>query len=325
MELSTIVVTWNCRPFVSKCLRSITTQLPGNSELIVVDNASSDGTSDAVRVQFPGAKVIDNAQNVGFARGNNLGIVVSTGKYLCLINPDVVVGPDCINRMLEFMAQHPNVGILAPKILGADGKAQRSCMRTPTLWNQLCRALALDRLTKTSRLFGGYLMADFRHDHLRDVDIANGCFWMVRRAAVEEIGMLDAAFWMYGEDLDWCQRYRRAGWRVVFFPSAEALHFGGGSSQHIPLLCRIEMLRADLQYWRKYHSVLSSCVYLAILYLGQAVRIFAYCAMYMCRPNARPKLLVNIKAHSGCMWWLALHGITAGRAFTLSGRDGNHT
>lgn len=312
-EISVVIVTWNCEQFIVDCLKSIISQLPASSEIIVVDNASADGTIDAVRSLLPSVKLIESQKNLGFAGGNNLGIDASTGEYICLINPDVVVREHCIRRMMEYMDQNTAVGLLGPKIVGTDGAVQRSCMRRPTLWNQLCRALALDTLTKHSRLFGGYLMNDFAHQELRDVDIINGCFWMVRRAALKQVGVLDSRFWMYGEDLDWCRRYNEAGWRVVFFPGSEALHFGGGSSAHAPLLCYLEMMRADLQYWRKYHDLISYWSYFAILYIGHAARLSASALLYLFPTSGRSNVLSKVRKHLACMRWLTLRVIAVNR------------
>jgi GT2 family glycosyltransferase len=309
-KISVVIVSWNCRKLLSDCLESILAQLQTlSSEIIVVDNASSDGTAAAVRTNFPSVKLIESETNLGFARGNNLGIEVSTGEYVCLINPDVVVAKQCIARMMEYMDRSPDVGMLGPKIVGPDGVIQRSCMRTPTLWNQLSRALGLDTLTKQSRLFGGYLMNDFHHDELCDVDIINGCFWMVRRIALNQVGMLDPRFWMYADDLDWCARYRAAGWRVVFFPEAEALHFGGASSEQMPVLCYVEMQHADLQYWQKYHGLISCCCFFAILCIGHAVRSTAFACLYAFRTSGRSRMSVKLKKHLACIRWLTSRAI----------------
>jgi GT2 family glycosyltransferase len=305
IEVSIVIVSWNCKQLLHNCLQSLLDQVPAHStEIIVVDNASSDGTPDAVRASFPSVKLIESGANLGFARGNNVGIEACTGNYICLINPDVVVDKSCIARMFEYMERHPDIGMLGPKIVGPDGCVQRSCMRTPTLWNQLCRALGLDTLTKHSRLFGGYLMKDFKHDELRDVDIINGCFWMVRREALNDVGMMDPQFWMYADDLDWCQRFRLRGWRIVFSPDAEALHFGGGSSDHSPLHCYIEMQRADLQYWEKYHGATSYYCFLFILWVGHSLRACAYLCLYATHASHRTPASQKVEKHLACVRWL---------------------
>jgi GT2 family glycosyltransferase len=306
-EISVIIVAWNCRKVLSDCLESILVQVkPETSEIIVVDNASSDSTAEMVHANFPSVKLIESKANLGFARGNNLGLEAATGDYIFLINPDVVVGNNTFARMLHYMESNPGVGLLGPKIVGRDGVVQRSCMRTPTLWNQLCRALALDTLTKNSRLFGGYLMNDFPHDELTEVDIINGCFWLVRRTALEQVGRMDPQFWMYADDLDWCRRYTEAGWRVVFFPDAEAIHLGGVSSDNAPVFCYVQMQQANLQYWRKYHGVTSYLCFFFILYLGHAIRSATAAFLYVVRASSRSRMSLKCRRHFACMHWLTL-------------------
>jgi len=303
--VSVIIVSWNCRQMLVDCINSLRGQLPaGTSEIIVIDNASSDGTADAVRQGFPDVKLVESATNLGFARGNNVGLELSNGKYICLINPDVVVGQECISRMVNYMEQHPDIGMLGPRIVGRDGETQRSCMRTPSLWNQLCRTLGLDSLVKHSRLFGGYLMTDFRHDALRDVDVINGCFWMVRRDALLNVGNLDPRFWMYSDDVDWCSRFRQAGWRIVFFPEADAVHYGGGSSQVAPVFCYVEMQRANLQYWRKYHGFASYMCFWMMVYFAHLLRSIACTCLSALKSSDRQQMLAKVTRHRACLRWL---------------------
>ena len=303
------------------CIMSLRDQLPsGLREIIVVDNASSDGTAEAVRRDFPEVKLIESATNLGFARGNNCGIEISRGKYICFINPDVVVGKQCIPKMLHYMEQHPDVGMLGPRIVGRDGLTQRSCMRIPTLWNQLCRTLSLDSLAKRSRLFGGFLMKDFPHDKLRDVDIINGCFWMVRRTALNNVGNLDPRFWMYADDLDWCRRFHLSGWRIVFFPRAQVVHYGGGSSQQAPVALYVEMQRANLQYWRKYHGAASYCFYWGLLYLAHILRLVGSTSLYALKAADRQQALAKMRRHLACLRWLVRRPrkVTTSHSLSLS-------
>ena len=305
IDISIVIVSWNCKRFLLDCLASLRDQAaPDLMEIIVVDNASSDGTPEAVRMHFPNVTLIENSANVGFARGNNIGLELATGKYICLINPDVIVLDPCIARMREYMEGKPDIGMLGPAILDANGAVQRSCMRRPTLWNQFCRALGLDTITSSSRMFGGFLMKDCRFDEIRDVDIINGCFWMVRRDALKGVGGLDARFWMFADDLDWCYRFRLAGWRVVFYPEARAVHYGSGSTDNAPLLCYIEMHRANLQYWHKYHNRISCCCYWLLLYIAHALRSVALGARCLLKRSDRSYTLPLLKKHITCLSWL---------------------
>ena len=178
-------------------------------------------------------------------------------------------------------------------------------MRFPTLWNLFCRALALDSLAKRSRLFGGFLMRDFKHDRIADVDILNGWFWMVRRRALEQVGGLDEDLFMYGDDMDWCRRFHLHGWRVVFYPHAKALHYGGGASANAPLACYVALQQANLQYWHKYHGTLSTTAYVVTTLLHQAVRILGYGFVYLSRPRTRNIARQKIRRSLASISWLS--------------------
>ncbi len=305
MDLSIIIVSWNTKEVLSKCLRSLTLDTsPYNAEIILVDNASSDGTPNMVMERFPHIKLICNNQNLGFAKANNIGIRLSTGKYICLINSDVIVLRDCLSSMLAYMDKNPEIGMLGPKILNPDGTLQPSCMGFPTLWNIFCRALALDTLFPRSELFGKRLNKFWGHDEVKSVEILNGCFWMVRRESLEQVGFLDEDFFFYGEDIDWCKRFNDAEWDVVFIPFAEAIHYGGASSLNSPIRFYIEMQQADLQYWKKHHTVPSWIMYILISYVHHALRFIGKSVSYIFLPTQRDKNLLKIKRSLASIRWL---------------------
>jgi GT2 family glycosyltransferase len=298
-------VSWNARRYVEECLQSLEAQdISRRLEIIVVDNASTDGSPAMIRQCFPKVTVVQNDQNVGFARANNIGIQRTTGRYIFLINSDVNVSPDCLRQVLEYMEQNRAVGLLGPRMLSPDGKTARSCMRFPTLWNSLCRALALDTLFSKSRWFGGFLMRDFEHDRTADVEVLNGWFWSVRREALERVGLLDERFFIYGEDIDWCRRFQQAGWRVVFYPHATALHYGGASSSNAPVRFSIEMERANLQYWKKHHGGAAWLTYAGILLLHHVLRVAGYVFIYALQRARRSQATFKIRKSLACARWL---------------------
>ena len=217
-RISVVVVVWNAKHYVEECLGSLREHCSDvYSEVIVVDNASSDGTPEMIAELFPEFHLILNSENLGFARANNIGIAQSSGDYICLVNSDVKFIDDCVSPMVRYLADHPEAGMLGPKMLAQDGEVRRSTMRFPTVWNNFCRAIGLDYLFKGSRSFGGLLMSDFDHSTTAEVEVLNGWFLLVRRRAVQRVGLLDPQFFMYGEDVDWCYRFRQAGEKVVFF------------------------------------------------------------------------------------------------------------
>src|SRR4051812_25708883 len=304
MSTSVIIVSWNAKAFLLKCLQSVLSQGPaGAIEVIVVDNASSDGSPEAVKAQFPTVHLICNTGNYGFAKANNIGIAASTGEYLFLINSDVVVSPGCFDRITRHMDSQPQIGMLGPKIFGSDGRIQRSCMGYPSLANALSRALALDSLFPASKAFGGQLMTFWAHDQTRSVDVINGCFWTVRRPAMEQVGLLDESFFIYGEDIDWCRRFRNGRWDVVFYADADALHYGGASSANAPVRFYLEMQRANYQYWVKHHSRGASYAFVGVNLLHHSLRLVGEVLAFPFLPARRAASRQKISRSAAAIKW----------------------
>jgi GT2 family glycosyltransferase len=303
--VSVIIVSWNARKYLMQCLASLSDQACRYPmEIIVVDNDSSDGSADAVINHYPNTRLIRNTENVGFAKANNIGVSASTGRYLCFVNSDVKVLPDCISRLVDYCEEHHDVGMVGPRILGGDGKLQRSCRGFPNVWNMFCRALALDSVFRRSKLFTGYSLSHWSQDCLRQVDILVGCFWLVRRLALNEVGLLDDSFFMYAEDMDWCKRFWAHHWPIVFVPSAEAIHYGGASSSNSPVRFYIEKQRADLQYWRKHHSRLAVVSYFLISCLHVSLRAAGYALAVVFKRSARRLYQYKLKRSISCLRWL---------------------
>lgn len=304
-DLSIVIVSWNTKKYMEECLTSLCS-IDGNlsAEIIVVDNASADGTPEMIRAKFPQVKLIETGANLGFARGNNVGIKEATGKYVCLINSDVNVPSDCLTKMHSYMEEQLTIGLLGPGMLRPDGRVHRSGMRFPSLWNLFLRALFLDSLIKKTDLFGGFLMKDFHFDEIRDMDVLNGWLWMARREALDQVGPLDGRFFMYAEDVDWCKRFHLAGWRVVFFPDASAVHYGGASAANAPSRFNVEMQRANLQYWKKYHGRISSFFFLLIGLLSYIVRAVGWAAVYLTKKSSRGRAQIEVKQYMKCIRWV---------------------
>jgi GT2 family glycosyltransferase len=304
-RVSVVIVVWNAKQYVLECLESLREHC-GNvcSEVIVVDNASSDGTPELVAEMFPEFKLIRNPENFGFAKANNIGIAETSGDYICLVNSDVKFIDDCISPMVCYLSDHAAVGMVGPKMLAANGEVRRSTMRFPTVWNNFCRAVGLDSLFKKSRSFGGLMMADFDHQTTAPVEVLNGWFLLVRRSAVERVGLLDPQFFMYGEDVDWCYRFRKAGESVVFFAEAGAIHYGGASSANAPLRFYLELYRATWQYWRKHHSGLAQLGFLVAFSLHHSVRLLVSGCIYLCSPAQRTHTAARFRRSLACLQWV---------------------
>lgn len=255
MDISVIIVSWNASRYLEQCLASLAEAPPSRrTEIIVVDNASTDGSAEIVEAKFPHVRLIKSTENLGFAKANNLAIRQSQGHYICLVNSDVKVLPGCLDALAEYLDRNPTAGNVGPRVLNSDMTLQSSCRRFPSFWNNLCEATGLATAFKNTRLFSGEHMLFFPHDRTLTVDALVGCFWMMRRETLRAVGPLDEGFFMYSEDVDWCRRCQKAGWQVVFFPGARAVHYRGASSASAPLGSALAQQRSALYYWSKYHG-----------------------------------------------------------------------
>lgn len=304
--VSVVIVVWNAKKYVLECLDSLRQHCTSvYTEVIVVDNCSTDGTPEIVAELFPEFKLIRNPENYGFAKANNIGMSVSSGEYICLVNSDVKFIDDCISPLLAYLGGNPGVGLVGPKMLLANGGVARSTMRFPTPWNYFCRALGLDVVFKRSRLFGGFMMSDFDHQTTRAVEVINGWFVVAPRDTIQRVGPLDPQFFMYGEDIDWCYRFREAGEQVVFFADAGAIHYGGASSSNAPIRFFLELCRADWQLWRKHYGWLGGTTFLLILSIHHSVRLFGSVFRYVVLPSQRPTTLLKLNRSLAILGWLA--------------------
>jgi GT2 family glycosyltransferase len=242
--LSIVIVTWNvCEP-LRACLRSIPASLRDSSsdplamgaalsaEIIVVDNGSADGSVPMVAADFPEVRLIPNGANLGFAQACNQGIRQSRGRYVLLLNPDTLLFPGTLYCMVKFLDEHPQVGALGCRIVGADGQTDyQGARRLPSIGNELLEKTGLARCFPRSRLLGGYLIGFWDHASSRPVETLSGACLMVRRECLAQVGLLDESFFMYCEDADLCLRLSRAGWQVYYYAKAQVVHQGGQSTQ----------------------------------------------------------------------------------------------
>jgi len=232
LDLSIIIVNWNTRDITRDCLRSIGEHVSGLTyEVIVVDNASGDGSAEMIRAEFPAVRLIANDTNLGFGRANNQAMRVARGDFFFLLNSDTVIFDDAVQRLVNFIADDPQVGIAGCKLLFEDRTLQGSCSRFPSIRCALLEDLMLYKLLPR-RLQGELLLGGYwPHDRARDVDAVWGAAMILRRQVFEQTGGFDERIFMYGEDLEWCMRVRDHGWRIAFTPEAAIIHLNHKSSE----------------------------------------------------------------------------------------------
>jgi GT2 family glycosyltransferase len=255
VDISVVIVAWNAKHYIELCLESLEKAPPRRSmEVLVIDNASADNTVEMVEEKFPWVKLIKSRENLGFAKGNNVVIRQCKGRYIALVNPDVIVFPGCLDALADFLDENPKVGNVGPRVFNPDMTQQSTCRKFPTLWNNFCNATHLESLFKSRRFFAGEHMFYFAHDRTLPVDVIVGCFSMIRRETFDDVGLLDEGLFMYGDDVDWCRRAWNAGWQVVFYPGARAIHDRGKTTAPYPVRFAIAQQRSVLHYWKKHHT-----------------------------------------------------------------------
>ena len=225
-DLSIIIVNYKTKNLLEQCLNSIYSENYHFSyEVSVVDNDSKDSSIEMVNKKFPQVKLIENRNNLGFAAANNQALRRSNARYLLLINPDTVVLLDSLNVMMEFMDEHPEAGIAGCKLLNPDHSLQYSCRNFSTLATFFLRGIHLDSIFPNNTILQKYMMFDWDHNQVREVNWVLGSCMMVRRKAIEQVGMLDENFVLYFEDQDWCYRMWKHGWKVYYVPQAQMIHY----------------------------------------------------------------------------------------------------
>ena len=273
--VSIIIVNWNVRDLLDKCLASLCKAAADHTqaerenpliEIIVVDSASEDDSVGMVHEKYPQVTVLPQKENLGFTRGNNIGLAQAQAPYLLLLNPDTELGDDALFQMLDYMNQHPDVGILGPHTLNTDGSHQSTRRRFPNLATGLFESTWLSAYAPAS-VETHYKMLDTEDDAILETDWVQGSAMMARRELYAAIGGLDEGFVMYSEELDWCKRAKAAGWKVVYHGQALITHHGGKSSQQVTAFKQIQFHTSKLRYFRKHHGYSHYLILRVIIWL----------------------------------------------------------
>jgi len=232
-DISVIIVSYNVREFTGNCLKSLLQyQSDLSLQILVVDNASTDGSVEYLRAHFPQVTVIANSVNVGFGAANNQALRLATGKYLLILNPDTIVHQGSLQELQKALCDYPSVGAVGPKLVNQNGEFDKTSKRgLPTPWVAFCRVAGLSRLFPRNRIFGKYDLLYLDPDQPHEVEVLQGACMMLRRATYDQVGGFDEAFFMYGEDIDLSLRILQAGWKIRYHPSAVITHFRGESAK----------------------------------------------------------------------------------------------
>jgi GT2 family glycosyltransferase len=253
-QLSICIVAYQAGSLLRDCLNSIADNPPpGDYEIIVVDNGSTDGTQALLRLEFPQVCTIRNTENRGYTAPMNQALRRARGRYLLQLNPDTLVLPGALGQLVEFLEQNPQAGICGPKVLNRDGTLQRPCRRGESRpWAVITYFTGLWKLFPRSKLFGGYLLNYLDEDLQHPVDGVSGSCMLIRRDVINQIGYLDERFFAYQEDADFCFRVRQAGWEVHYVPAAQIIHYGGyGGSRARPFRSIYQWHRSYFLHYRK--------------------------------------------------------------------------
>ena len=264
-DVAVVVVTYNALPWIERCVESVAPY-----ETVVVDNGSADGTAAFVRERFPHVRVLEQ-ENRGLAAGWNAGLRATETPYAFILNADAwLATDDALDRLCGVADAHPRAAVVGPRLRFPDGRLQRSVRGFPTPWRLATEYLFLRKLAPRSQALNGFYAAAFDHDREREADFVMGAAMLVRRAAVEEVGELDEDFFLFSEETDWCYRFVRAGWQVLFTPAAEVVHVHGAA--HGGRMFK-ENLRGHLRFLLKHHGAAAAERARRVLLVGCLLRV----------------------------------------------------
>ena len=261
LDLAIIIVSWNVRNYLANCLNTVYRELRHErlrGDVWVIDNGSTDGTLDLLADVFPQVQVIANQRNVGFGAANNQGMRAAAAfdpRYHLLLNADTVLPPGAMRRMVDFLDERPDVGMVGPRLVYGDGRFQHSAFAFPGVVQLAFDLFALPPRLYDSRWNGRYPRRFYNPDHKPfAVDFPLGATMMVRRDVAEVTGGFDESFHMYCEEVDWCWRIRKAGWSIYTVPAAEIIHYGGESTRQVPARSVLDLWRSRAQLYAKHHG-----------------------------------------------------------------------
>jgi GT2 family glycosyltransferase len=274
-DVAIIIVNWNTCDILRNCLKSIYEQTREITfEVIVVDNASNDTSADMVKSEFPQAILISNSDNHGFAAANNQGMAIAKGRYVLLLNPDTIILDGAIQKTMDYAEKHSEAAVVGCQIWLNKNEIQRTCFAFPSVSGLLMQKMGLRCLFPRSHAFGWIDYGWWDRETQMDVDVVSGMFMLVRREAINQVGLMDEAYFVYAEETDWCWRFWKAGWHCVFTPIARIIHRDGGSksTEQVSVKMYVQQQKSLLIFYRKQRGWFSWSIAKVIYILSMVIR-----------------------------------------------------
>ena len=276
-DVSVVIVNWNSKDHLERCVASIQDQTRLSTfEIIVIDNASYDGCAEMLREKFPEVLFSQSTENVGFSAGNNIGLKRSGGRYILLLNPDTLILGRAIDCMVKFMDAHAEYGAVGSRSITGDGSIDFHAGRnSPTILREFSTRLGINKLFRNSRRLSSVMMEDWDHASSRDVELLSGSCMMFRRAVFSGVGLLDPNYFMYGDDVDYCHRIMKAGWKIFYLADAEIIHFGSGSSARTARPLKVEGIKSMRYFYAKHYGKIHAFIYDALIIVSAGAHLSA--------------------------------------------------
>jgi len=277
MDLTIVIVNYNTEKLTLECIASVyKSHLPYTFEIFVVDNHSSDNSVEAIKKHYPKVKLIENEENVGFSKANNQAIRQAQGRYILLLNSDTILMENTLDVMTQYMDNHLDVGAAGCEVLLPTGDLDQACHRGfPTPQASFYYMAGLAKKYPNNLKYNSYHKSYLNMKEIHEIDCLVGAFMLVRKETIDQVGMLDEEFFMYGEDIDWCYRIKEAGWGIIYNPTVSIIHYKGASSRKKPFKIVYEFHRAMYLFHKKHYAKKYSIFVNYIVYAG----IFAKLSM----------------------------------------------
>lgn len=299
MDVSIIIVAWNVRELLYNCIKSIYEQTQGvKFEVIYVDNASKDGSVEMVVKEFPNVRVLKNRENKGFVAANNQGCEIAQGRYVLLLNSDTIILDDAIAETVKFADENPEAAAVGCKVLNPDGTLQRNCFMYYSHLNMLLLLLGFSKIFAKNKFFGRSRMTWWDFNDVREVEVIVGCYLLVRKHAIEQIGLMDEQYFMYSDELDWCYRFNKNGWKLMYTPYPKIIHYGGQTTKQAEARFLHQLYGSLMLFVRKHRSKPDFQItrfLTAMYFFSRAALWFAKSLFY--HKNLRENALQSARSH----------------------------